>query len=146
VNDTVLAGDDVRLLHEIGMLGAGAGASALNSTEQIFRALMLLRPQRDFGYIGMACAYINQQRPDEAVQVLEKGLLVMKSSAPAAEAEDMAMVQVFLALGLLMSRRTAEAVALLQKLIKTTEHPPALRMARGLLGLPVNEPFTQESA
>jgi hypothetical protein len=58
----------------------------------------------------------------------------------------MAMVQVFLALGLLMSRRTAEAVALLQKLIKTTEHPPALRMARGLLGLPVNEPFTQESA
>ncbi len=146
MNDAVLAGDDVRLIHEIGMLGAGAGASALSSTEQIFQALMLLRPQRDFGYIGMACAYINQQRPDEAAQVLEKGLRVMRSSAPAAEPEDLAMVQVFLALALLMSRRTAEAVALLQQLIKTTEHPPALRMARGLLGLPADEPSTQESA
>lgn len=142
----VLDSADVRLLNEIAMIGAGAGASVRSQTEQIFQGLMALRPERDFPYIGLASAHINQQRPDEAVRVLERGLRIMLTSEKQPPPTDLAMVKAFLGLALLMSRRTAEAVALLQTLLKDTQHPPAVRIARGLLGLPQEDIQTQESA
>lgn len=142
--DSVLDSTEVRLLNDIAMVGAGAGPAALAQTEQIFRSLMLLRPQRDFAYIGLACAFINQQRPDDAVRTLEQGLRIMQSAEPAAASgktsPDLAMVQAFLALALLMAKRTAEAMASLHTLLATSDHAPARRMARGLLGLPPDEP------
>ena len=125
---------DVRMLTEIGMIGAGAGGTLLREVEQLFRGLMVLRPQRDFPYLGLATAYLNQQRPDDAVLVLEQGLRVMHTGQDHDHA-DRSMVQVFHGMALLMARRTAEATQVLQALSQTTRHEPALRLARSLLGI-----------
>lgn len=141
----VLQSEDVRLLTQLGMVGAGAGIK--DATEALFRGLMTLRPQRDFAYIGLASLHLNQRRPEEAVRVLEQGLRVMVSGQ--ADDSDLAMVQAFLGLTLIMSKRTAEAMALLKTLLANSQHEPALRMARGLMGLPVapqQQHSTQEIA
>lgn len=139
MNHDLLSGDDMRLLTEIGMLGAGAGLPLRASTETLFRKLMVLRPSRDFAYIGLACTYLNLGRPDDAVRVLERGLQIMDSTADDTPTSDRAMVQAFLGMALLMARRTAEAMALLNTLAQNCQHGPALRMARGLLGLPAQD-------
>ena len=134
----VLQASDLRLLTEIGMLGAGAGASLSGCTRSLFEGLMTLRPARDFGYIGLACSHLNHQRPEDAVRVLEQGLRIMDSSGAEPQGEDVAMVKAFLGMALLMARRTAEALALLESVCNSTQHLPALRMSQGLLGLPFN--------
>jgi|LauGreDrversion4_2_1035121.scaffolds.fasta_scaffold98703_3 hypothetical protein len=137
-----LEASDVRLLTEIGMVGAGGGSRLAAAVEQLFGALMVLRPERDFPYIGQASAYLNQARPDDAVRVLERGLRIMAVQTQAQDDRD--MVRAFLGLALFMGRRTAEATATLQLLLREGQNPQALRMARGLMGLPIDAAHTEE--
>jgi hypothetical protein len=141
----VLPAEDIRLLTELGMLGAGAGVTLHPQTSVLFHNLMVLRPERDFPYVGMACAHLNLQRPEEAVRVLEQGLRIMCSAGNTPDDHDVAMVQAFLGMALLMVKRTSEALTLLEAIVANSEHPPALRMAQALLGLPITEP-SQETA
>jgi hypothetical protein len=145
VNHDILAPDDIRLLTELGMLGAGAGQSLAGTTQTLFGALTRLRPARDFGFIGLASMHLNAHRPDDAVRVLEQAQGIMLSAGADPHGSDVSMVKAFLGMALLMSRRTAEALALLESLRSTSQHPPALRMAHGLLGLPITD-TTKESA
>lgn len=136
----LLEPQDIRLLTEIGMLGAGAGAPLAAPVEQLFSALMVLRPDRDFPYIGQAVACFNQGRPDQAVAVLERGLSLAQAQA------DRDLLSAFLGLGLLMARRTAEGQRRLQQLLQGDCEPGARRMACALLGLPVQEAQTEDVA
>jgi hypothetical protein len=147
MNEDVLQAADIQLLTQIGLLGAGAGKTLHAATHQLFHGLMVLRPERDFAYIGMACAHLNLQHPEDAVHVLEQGLRVMRCAGHDPKSEDIAMVQAFLGMTLLMVRRTSEALALLDTVVTNNVSPPALRMAQALLGLPhtETEPL-QESA
>ena len=135
--DEILAPADVQLLTQIGMVGAGAGIAG--PTDALFRGLMTLRPQRDFAYIGLASLHLNQRRPDEAARVLEQGLRIMGDKAADS---DRAMVQAFMGLALIMGKRTAEAMALLKTLLADSHHEPARRIARGLMGLPLEAAAT----
>lgn len=145
MSEDVLAPQDLHLLSEIGMLGAGAGAALRPPTQTVFQGLMQLRPGRDFGYIGMACTHFNAGQPDEAARVLEQAVAIMTGNGAEPQGSDVSMVKAFLGLALLMARRTAEALALLEALRHSSKHPPALRMAHGLLGLPLTETM-KESA
>ena len=137
----LLEAQDVRLLMEIGMLGAGAKLSA--PVEQLFAGLMVLRPSHDFPSIGQATAFLNPGRAEDAVRVLERGLGVIESTQRPGSEPDRDMVRAFLGLALFMARRTAEATGQLQQLLRGGCHPQALRMARGLLGLPLETPSPQ---
>jgi hypothetical protein len=135
-----LESQDIRLLMDIGMLGAGAGQPLHEPVERLFSALMRLRPDRDFAYIGQATAWMNQGRGVEAAEVLERGLRMVKSSTRAGSDQDADMLMAFRGLALFMARHSAEATGQLQELLRTGSNPQALRMARGLMGLPLDEP------
>lgn len=145
MNAELLAPDELRLLSEIGMLGAGAGLALRPAARTVFQGLMRLRPGRDYGYIGLACTHFNAGEPDEAARVLEQAVGILGSQGADPRGSDVSMVKAFLGLALLMARRTAEALALLEALRQNSLHPPAVRMAQGLLGLPTHEPL-KESA
>jgi len=74
--------------------------------------------------------------------VLERGLRIMAVQTQAQDDRD--MVRAFLGLALFMGRRTAEASATLQLLLREGRNPQALRMARGLMGLPIDAAHTEE--
>ena len=143
----VLSGDEIRLLTEVAYLGA-ASPRLFSDAETLFRQLMVLRPRRAFPYIGLASALLNRQRAEDAAQVMALGCALQDAdwgeAAPDSEVfdpiEDSAMMQVFHGLCLLAARRTAEGEQRLGKLVESCDHPGALRIAKGLLGLP------QESA
>ena len=145
MSQDVLAAQDLRLLSEIGMLGAGAGAALRPAAQALFQGLIQLRPARDFGYIGMACTHFNAGQADEAARVLEQAVAILASNGADPQGSDVSMVKAFLGLALLMAKRTSEALALLEALRHSSRHPPALRMAHGLLGLPITESM-KESA
>lgn len=121
-----------------------AGASPLLrvETERLFRQLMVLRPRRAFPYIGWATACLNRGEVDRAVEVMAEG--VQRQGAPWGEEppdleafdaqEDPAMMNVFHGLCLLAAKRTAEGQQVLRSLLGACDHPPAVRLARGLLG------------
>ena len=83
MNQPPLDGAEIRLLTELGFLAAGAGQ--LDRAEDIFRALVHLRPRRAFGYVGWAMAYMNTGRLQEAVSVLDRAKLAMKDNTDIAE-------------------------------------------------------------
>jgi hypothetical protein len=141
----VLSTEEVRLLTEIGFM-AGASPILRTETEQLFRQLMVLRPRRAFPYIGLATACLNRGQADEAVSVMVEG--VQRQGSPWGEEppdrdtfdprEDPAMMRVFHGLCLLAARRTAEGEQVLGSLLESCDHPPAVRLARGLLGRPAD--------
>lgn len=144
----VLSTAEIRLLTEIGFMAAASPVLKVE-TEQLFRQLMVLRPRRAFPYIGLATAWLNRGQPDQAAAVMTEG--VQRQGAPWGEVppdvdtfdsrEDPAMMRVFHGLCLLAARRTAEGEQVLGSLLESCDHPPALRLARGLLGRPA-EPAT----
>ena len=142
---------DIRLLTEIGFLGAGANLP--RPVENLFRAMMVLRPRRAFAYMGLATNHLNQSRPDSALHVMQQGVRMLDNPAPndAVDAstfdpvQDPAMMHTFHGLCLLANQRTAEAQQVLQRVLQLPPYPPALRLARGLLGLPA-EPLTTEES
>jgi hypothetical protein len=143
---------DLRLLTEIGFLGAGANLP--RPVSQLFSALMELRPRRAFSYVGLATAHLNQSRADSALQVMQQGVRMLDNPLPddALDAstfdpvQDPAMMHTFHGLCLLANQRTAEAQQVLQRVLQLPEYPPALRLARGLLGLRPEAHDTKESA
>ena len=141
---SLLETPDIRLLMGIGMLGAGAGKALHEPVEQLFSALMRLRPDRDFAYIGQATAWMNQGRGDEAAAVLERGLRMVKASTRPGSDQDADMLMAFRGLALFMARHSAEATGQLQQLLRTGSNPQALRMAKGLMGLPLEKLIPEE--
>jgi thioredoxin-like negative regulator of GroEL len=96
----LLDSNDIRLLTEVGFL-ASARADVPRA-EAIFGALACVRPDRNFAYVGLAMAYLNAGRADEAAQVLGRGAgLVNAQEAPVLEAVR--------ALALQMAGRAAES-------------------------------------
>jgi len=67
----VLTVEEVRLLTALGFVAAGRGD--VSRAERIFKGLMAIRPMRAFPYIGLAMAYMNGRRVDEALQVFNEG-------------------------------------------------------------------------
>ena len=65
--------EDIRLLSSIGFMAGRTGL--LNQAVDIFEALILHRPKKNFGYIGLALANISVGETTEAVSILrERGL------------------------------------------------------------------------
>jgi hypothetical protein len=116
----------VRLLTEVGMLGAGHGLAA--EAVAIFESLQVLRPDRPFPYIGLAVASLNGGRFDEAVEVLEKRGLAACPGDPD--------VLAFLGLALKLAQRPGESRRVLEAMLR--DHPGAesAGFARGLLAGP----------
>jgi hypothetical protein len=139
----VLSACEVRVLTEVGFMAAASPILRVE-TEQLFRQLMVLRPRRAFPYIGLATACLNRGQVDQAAAVMAEG--VQRQGAPWGEApldaetfdprEDPAMMRVFFGLCLLAARRTAEGEQVLGSLLESCDHPPAVRLALGLLGRP----------
>ncbi len=65
--------EDVRLLTEVGFLAAVAGD--VRRAEAIFRALELYRPSAAFPHAGRAVALMHAGKTDQAVEVLDAGLV-----------------------------------------------------------------------
>ena len=96
----LLDANEVRLLTEVGFLAAAR--ADVKRAEVIFSALERVRPDRIFAYVGLAMAYLNAGRADEAAQVLGRGAgLVNSQEAPVLEA--------VWALALQMAGRSAES-------------------------------------
>jgi hypothetical protein len=131
----------MRLLTEIGFVAASSPALHTQA-ESLFGELIRLRPRRAFPYIGLATAWLNRGRPDEAASVMEQGVRRQRAdwgeAAPDAETfdpvEDPAMMQAFYGLTLLAARRSAEGRQVLGSLLESCDHPPAVRIAQGLMG------------
>jgi uncharacterized protein HemY len=128
----ILHQDDIRLLTELGFVGAGAGL--WQPAQQIFEALAVLRPYRDFPYIGLATLQLNQKKPDEAAQTLDKARQWL-ATHPEAQPQDQAMLAVFHAVALHCAQRTAQSQQVLQSVLQMGYHSEsALRLARTMLG------------
>lgn len=129
----VLSEADVRLITEIGFLGSGAGL--VQQATQIFDALVLLRPFRDFPYIGLATVQLNQKNPDEAVRILAQACKVL-ASTPEALQEDQAMLAAFRGVALHCAQRSAESRQILQSVVQMGYHSEnARRIALNMLGV-----------
>lgn len=69
----ILCGADIRLLTEIGFLGVANGQ--YEAAGCIFTALALLRPQRDFPWIGQALCLYGEGRIEEGIVLLSNRTL-----------------------------------------------------------------------
>ena len=99
-NQYLLDSDNIHLLTEVGFLAAAR--ADVNRAEAIFGALASIRPDRSFSYIGLAMAYLNSNRPEEAVAVLAQGTKVVM-------AQEQGELQAVRALALQMAGRSAES-------------------------------------
>ena len=68
----------IRRLTEVGFLAAAR--REVRRAERIFGALELSRPRASFPYVGLACAYLNAGRPEDALAVLDRGLRLADES------------------------------------------------------------------
>lgn len=142
-----LSADDVHLLTEVGMVGVGMRLHV--SALALFEALTVLRPARDFPWIGQASVWLNRGQADEAVRVLEQACsqLQVKGAGPT---EDLTMLMAFLGFAQHMARRTAESQQTLRAVLAMPPHAHAHAIAKDMLGLtaqpplfsPVHEPMT----
>jgi predicted Zn-dependent protease len=85
-----------------------AARADVKHAETIFGALALLRPDRNFSYIGLAMAYLNSDRHEEAVGVLARGEKVVR-------VQDKSELHSVRALALQMAGRTAESLRALRE-------------------------------
>lgn len=86
----------------------------------IFGALERVRPARGFPYAGLAACYMNAQRADDAVRVLERGT----AQVPA---QEFAELEALRALALQLAGRSSES----QRAARAAGDSP---LARSLLG------------
>lgn len=130
--------DDIRLLTQVGFLAAGRGDAP--RALRIFDALALLRPQRAFGFVGLASALMNAGRAPEAVQRLQTVCL------PAGPESD--MLEAFRGLALQLAGRASESTALLRRIVlRPRQGPPSegTLLAARLLGENLDAAPTSES-
>ena len=118
---------DIRLLTEVGFLAAGRGD--VPRALRIFEALVVLRPDRALGFVGLTSALMNTGRAAEAVQRLQAVRL------PAGPESD--MLQAFQALALQLAGRAGESTYLLRQIVgRAHQEPPSegMQLAARLLG------------
>ena len=84
-----------------------AARADVKRAEAIFSALALLRPDRSFAYVGLAMAYLNSDRPEEAVALLARAIPVVRE-------HDQSELQSVRALALQLAGRSAESLRALQ--------------------------------
>ena len=116
----------VRLLTEIGLMGAGHGCAA--EADAIFAALMAARPDSELPVVGAAMARLGAGQPEGAVALLrDKALKINPASDDARSV---------LGLALRLAGRAAESQAVLRELAETGRDPKAVSLARTLLATP----------
>lgn len=101
----VLDSDEIKLLTEVGFLSASRGD--VSRSERIFGALIQVRPQRAFAYIGLAVAYMNARRNDDAVLLLERARNLVTHV-------ELGELNAILGLALQLAARRAESVRALE--------------------------------
>ncbi|MCF8161247.1 MAG: hypothetical protein K9J76_11120 [Polaromonas sp.] len=106
------------MLTEVGFLAAAR--ADVKRAEAIFGALALLRPERSFAYIGLAMAYLNSDRPEEAVALLARG-------TQAVRAQDQGELQSVRALALQLAGRSAESL----RALRAAGHNPLAQAMQG---------------
>ena len=79
-----------------------AARADVKRAEVVFRALERIRPDRNFAYVGLAMAYLNAGRADEAAQALGRGAGLVK-------AQEAPILEAVWALALQMAGRSAES-------------------------------------
>lgn len=94
------------MLTEIGFLAAGRGD--IPKAEAIFGALRSLRPQRAFAYVGLAVAYLNADRQEEAAQLLWQSLAQVDDPGERAD------IEAFRGLALQLAGRHSESIKALE--------------------------------
>ena len=116
----LLDSEEIQLLAQVGMLASARAdvASAL----AIHEALMLLRPDRDFAYAGLAVCFLNAGRSDEAVRLLEQAVLNVRPG-------DLPDIKALLALALQQAGRLSES----RRVAREAGHAV---LARTMLGEP----------
>ncbi len=139
----MLDADEVRMLSEIGFVAASTGMR--RQAAGVFEALIVLRPQRAFAYIGMATLHLDGGRADDAVRTLEVGRRMVDARTVAASTDaatqwedDRLSIYVFLGLALDAARRHGQALRTLRtalELAPAGDARPTTILARGLLGL-----------
>jgi len=130
MNAQPLDGEEIRLLTELGFVAAGA--AQIRRAEEIFRALVLLRPQRAFPYVGWALAHLNVGQAQEAVSVLDRARAALGTAQDNAELVD---VETFRGLALQFASRSAESRRALEWAADRQGLSSTGRFARRLLGL-----------
>lgn len=112
------------MLAEIGFHAANHGDH--ERAEAIFQGLLVLRPERDFPYLGLGVTFLNAGRLQDAILILERGRMVVPDSIDLA---------VFLALALRSAQRNGEATKLLTDILAAHQEDTAtLRLAKQMLG------------
>lgn len=106
MNDDFLSSLEVRALTEAGFHASANGD--LRRARTIFKPLLSLRAERASPYIGLALAYMNTGKPQDAVALFERATQIDE-----AERDDLAF---FHALALQMARRAAESDRMLAKI------------------------------
>ncbi|MET1115649.1 MAG: hypothetical protein ABWY08_11960 [Comamonas sp.] len=118
---------DIRLLTQVGFLAAGHGDAP--RALHIFDALAVLRPNRAFAFVGLACALMNAGRAAEAVQRLQALHLP--------EGPERDMLHAFQALALQLAGRASESTQLLRQIAaRVPQEPPSdgAQLAARMLG------------
>lgn len=118
---------DIQLLTQVGFLAAGRGD--VPRALRIFEALALLRPERAFGFVGLASALMNAGRAAQAVQRLQS---VDLPAGPEAD-----MLDTFKGLALQLAGRSGESTYLLRQIVMRSRNAPAsegAQLASRLLG------------
>lgn len=128
-----LSSDEMRLLSDIGFLGAGL-AGLRPKALQLFEGLAALRPLRDFGHVGVATVHLNNGQAAQAVQYMAK-TRAMVDANPMAQSADQAMLGVFHALALHCAHHSAESQKVLHESLSIPGHPEARQLALRMLGL-----------
>ena len=108
----------------MGFIAAGMGD--VRRSEVIFGALSRLRPQRAFAPIGLAMAYANVKRYDEAAETLERALATIEA------VDERGDVEAFRGLVLQLGGRTSESLRALRA-------AGPVRLAQCMLGLVPDE-------
>ena len=136
-----LSADDVHLLTEVGMVGVGARLHV--SALALFEALAVLRPERDFPWIGQAAVWLNRGQADEAVRVLQQACAGTARSPVQGPmpSDDLTMLSAFLGFAQHMARRTAESQQTMRAVLAMPYHPHAHAMAKDMLGLNTQTPL-----
>ena len=118
-----LEASDIRLLTEIGFLGAGYGLTS--PAERLFQGLRTLRPERGFPYIGLGLCLLSKGDAEGAAKLLEQSLPVA--------GEDSDMVKAFQGYALLLAKRSHHGRAILEQVTETGGDPQAVKLAKSVL-------------
>ncbi len=112
--DCVLTGADIRLLAELGMIGARRGLHS--QAQAIFTALCVLRPQRALPIIGLAVDAMYRGQFLDASQILESAACMTTQYPP----EELALLKGFHAFALCLGGYRAAGRQVAQSLDSQT--------------------------